>query len=63
MILPIIAYGNPVLKIQCEEIRFNYPDLDDLIKNMWETMYSANGVGVEGCWSGGGVNGVGVEGW
>ena len=46
MILPIIAYGNPVLKIQCEEIRFNYPDLDDLIKNMWETMYSANGVGL-----------------
>lgn len=46
MILPIIAYGNPVLKIQCEEIRFNYPDLDVLIKNMWETMYSANGVGL-----------------
>jgi peptide deformylase len=46
MILPIIAYGNPVLKIKCKEIHFNYPDLDNLIKNMWETMYSANGVGL-----------------
>ena len=46
MILPIIAYGNPILKIKCKEIDFNYKDLNNLIDNMWETMYSASGVGL-----------------
>lgn len=46
MKLPIIAYGDPVLKKVCEPIDKNYPDLDQLISNMFETMYNANGVGL-----------------
>jgi len=46
MILPIYAYGQPVLKKEGEEIDSNYPDLDKLITNMFETMYHANGVGL-----------------
>tara|TARA_B100000427_G_scaffold323174_1_gene326204 strand:- start:276 stop:857 length:582 start_codon:yes stop_codon:yes gene_type:complete len=46
MILPILPYGNPILKTKALEINKNYPKLKDLIKNMWETMYSANGVGL-----------------
>lgn len=46
MILPIIAYGNPVLKKKAKGISDNYPDLKELIANMWDTMYSANGVGL-----------------
>src|SRR5690606_35325145 len=46
MILPIVAYGDPVLKKVGEEIDENYKDLDKLIDNMFETMYDASGVGV-----------------
>ena len=46
MILPIIPYGNPILKTKALNINESYPDLKELIKNMWETMYSANGVGL-----------------
>ncbi len=46
MILPIVAYGDPVLKKEGEEIDENYPGLDDLINNMFETMYGASGVGL-----------------
>ncbi len=46
MILPIVAYGDKVLKIVCEDIDANYPQLKELIKNMWDTMYNANGVGL-----------------
>ena len=46
MILPIIAYGNPVLKTKCKKIDLGYNDLNNLINNMWETMYSASGVGL-----------------
>lgn len=46
MILPIVAYGDPVLKKEAEEIDENYPDLDKLIADMWETMYGSNGVGL-----------------
>ena len=46
MILPILPYGNPILKTKALEINKSYPKLKDLIKNMWETMYSANGVGL-----------------
>ena len=46
MILPILPYGNPILKAKALEINKSYPKLKDLIKNMWETMYSANGVGL-----------------
>ncbi|MDC6352543.1 peptide deformylase [Zeaxanthinibacter sp. PT1] len=46
MILPIIAYGDPVLRKVGEEIDQDYPKLEELIENMWETMYHANGVGL-----------------
>ena len=46
MILPIVAYGDPVLKKLAEEIDENYSDLQLLITNMFETMYKAKGVGL-----------------
>lgn len=46
MILPIYAYGQPVLKRVALPIDADYTDLDALIANMWETMYNANGVGL-----------------
>lgn len=46
MILPIVAYGSPVLKKKAVEISKDYPNLEELIDNMFETMYNANGVGL-----------------
>jgi len=46
MILPIVAYGSPVLKRKALPISKDHPNLDTLIANMWETMYAANGVGL-----------------
>ncbi|MCY1515085.1 Peptide deformylase [compost metagenome] len=46
MKLPIIAYGDPVLKKVCADIDKDYPELQQLIQNMFETMYHANGVGL-----------------
>lgn len=46
MILPIVAYGDPVLKKIGEELDENYDGLDELIENMYETMYNAQGVGL-----------------
>jgi len=46
MILPIYAYGQPVLKKVAEDIDKDYPFLEELIANMWETMYNAQGVGL-----------------
>ena len=46
MILPIYAYGQPVLKKKGEEITKDYPALEELIANMWETMYNAKGIGI-----------------
>ncbi len=46
MILPIAAYGNPVLRKKGEEIRPDYPGLKELIADMWETMYASRGVGL-----------------
>jgi peptide deformylase len=46
MIVPIVAFGSPVLKKVGEDISANYEGLTDLITNMWETMYNANGVGL-----------------
>ena len=46
MILPIVAYGDPVLKQTAKEITKTYPNLDTLIENMFETMYGAYGVGL-----------------
>jgi peptide deformylase len=46
MILPIVAYGDPVLRKVGSNIDKDYKDLDKLIANMWETMYNAHGVGL-----------------
>lgn len=46
MILPIVAYGDPVLKARGKEIQKNHEGLDRLINNMWDTMYNAKGVGL-----------------
>ena len=46
MILPIVAFGNPVLRKIAIDITPEYPDLKKLIADMWETMYSSNGVGL-----------------
>lgn len=46
MILPIIAYGHPVLRKKAETITKDYPDLDKLIEDMFDTMYQANGIGL-----------------
>lgn len=46
MILPIVSYGSSVLKKRAKEITSDYPNLSELIANMWETMYAANGVGL-----------------
>ena len=46
MILPIVAYGDPVLKKVCGDIDKDYNNLNELIKNMFETMENANGVGL-----------------
>ncbi|MFZ4261357.1 peptide deformylase [Sphingobacterium sp. HJSM2_6] len=46
MKLPIVAYGDPVLRQKTEEIEEDYPELKKLIEDMFETMYAANGVGL-----------------
>lgn len=46
MILPIVAYGDPVLKKEAEDIEKDYPELKKLIEDMFETMYEASGVGL-----------------
>ena len=46
MILPIVAYGTPVLRKVCKDIDANYPGLEKLIEDMWESMYNSNGVGL-----------------
>lgn len=46
MKLPIVAYGDPVLRKVTEEIDEDYPNLKQLIDDMFETMYAARGVGL-----------------
>lgn len=46
MILPIVAYGDPVLRAKTTEISPDYPELKQLIDHMYETMYAASGVGL-----------------
>jgi peptide deformylase len=46
MILPIVAYGHPTLRKIAVDIRPDYPGLDELIANMFETMYYSEGVGL-----------------
>ena len=46
MILPIVAYGDPILKKRASEISKSTPKLDETILNMYESMYGAHGVGL-----------------
>jgi peptide deformylase len=46
MILPIVAYGHPTLRKHAEEIDRNYPDLQQFISDMFDTMYASHGVGL-----------------
>jgi peptide deformylase len=46
MILPIVAYGAQVLRTKGKLIKPDYPNLDKLIEDMWETMYESSGVGL-----------------
>ncbi|MBP9196567.1 MAG: peptide deformylase [Saprospiraceae bacterium] len=46
MILPVFAFGQPVLKKRATDINKDYEGLESLISNMWETMYAAHGVGI-----------------
>lgn len=46
MILPIIAYGDPVLRKETEEITKDYPNFEAVLENMFETMYEARGIGL-----------------
>ena len=46
MILPIVAYGDPVLKKRASEISKDYPNLKETLANMYESMYGAYGVGL-----------------
>ena len=46
MILPVYAYGQPVLKKVAQVIDEDFEGLDNLLEDMWETMYHADGVGI-----------------
>lgn len=46
MILPIVAYGSPILRKVSAEVSPDDPGLEKLIADMWETMYNSNGVGL-----------------
>jgi peptide deformylase len=46
MILPIYLYGQPVLRQEATDVQEDYPNLQALIDNMFETMYNADGVGL-----------------
>jgi peptide deformylase len=46
MVLPILAYGHPVLRKVAKDITPDYPGLSKLIADMWETMYASSGVGL-----------------
>jgi peptide deformylase len=46
MILPVVAYGHPILRREADDIAADNPELKKLIADMWETMYHTNGVGL-----------------
>lgn len=48
MILPIVAYGDPILRKKAKEIPSEYAKVKELVANMFETMYHASGVGLAG---------------
>lgn len=46
MTYPVYIYGSPVLRKEAEEIRKDYPELKQLVSDMFDTMYASNGVGL-----------------
>lgn len=46
MIHPIYLYGHPVLRKKCEEVKTDFPDLKQLVADMYETMYHSEGIGL-----------------
>ncbi len=46
MILPIVGYGDPVLRKVCDDITSEHTNLQEIIHNMYDTMYNAYGVGL-----------------
>ncbi|MDR0667203.1 MAG: peptide deformylase [Prevotellaceae bacterium] len=46
MVLPVYVYGSGVLKKEAAPVAQDYPALSQLIADMWETLYNANGVGL-----------------
>ena len=46
MLLPVVAYGDPVLRKEADDVEKGLEGLTELIGNMWETMYRAEGVGL-----------------
>jgi peptide deformylase len=46
MVLPVLAYGHPMLRKVCSDISPDYPELQKLIADMWDTTYYTNGVGL-----------------
>ena len=46
MVYPIVIYGHPILRKVAEDIDKDYPDLNTLIDEMFETMYASEGVGL-----------------
>ncbi|MCQ2203217.1 MAG: peptide deformylase [Bacteroidales bacterium] len=46
MLLPIVQYGHPILRKMSEDITKDYPNLDKLIADMYDTMYKAEGIGL-----------------
>lgn len=46
MILPILAYGDPLLRKKTKALTKDYPKLNEILDNMFETMYAAHGIGL-----------------
>ncbi|MEL6811498.1 MAG: peptide deformylase [Bacteroidota bacterium] len=46
MIYPIVAYGDPVLRKETKEVTQDFPKLDEILENMFDTMYGAHGIGL-----------------
>ncbi len=46
MIFPIVAYGHPTLRKKAEPVNADTPGLQEFIKDLWETMYATDGIGL-----------------
>ena len=46
MILPIYILGQPVLRKVAEDIPADYPNLDEFLKDMWDTLAESEGIGL-----------------